>query len=179
MFSALLTLALALEGVGDVLNSANVVPVAGTFMILGIVVAGIWSGVRNREMRSQERLAAIAKGIPIEPTWDEAMMRNATQPCAAPQGFARPNDGAGARRAGIVLVSAGIGLIGFFAALAAILRQRDVLSGTAIGIIPVAIGIGFLIDARLRKAEFDRVFDATRQDSSSAPTSTPEFRPLH
>ena len=39
------------------------VPVAGCVMILGIVVAGIWSGVRTREMQSQERLAAIAKGI--------------------------------------------------------------------------------------------------------------------
>jgi hypothetical protein len=60
-----------IESFSSALDSPYIVPVAGCFMILGIVVAGIWSGNRNREMGSQERLAAIAKGITPPPTKEE------------------------------------------------------------------------------------------------------------
>jgi hypothetical protein len=61
-----------------------------------------------------------------------------------------------ARRTGIVLVSAGLGLSLFFVALSMILRERDVLAGAAIGIIPLAIGVGFFIDYNLQKRELSR-----------------------
>ena len=44
-------------------------------------------------------------------------------------------------------------MILFFVVLAAILRERDVLSGAAVGLIPLAIGVGFMIDARLKARE--------------------------
>jgi hypothetical protein len=61
-----------------------------------------------------------------------------------------------ARRTGIVLVSVGLGLTLFFVALSFILQERDVLSGAAVGIIPLAIGIGFFIDYNLQKRELSR-----------------------
>ena len=61
-----------------------------------------------------------------------------------------------ARRTGIVLVSVGVGLSLFFVALSAILQERNVLTGAAIGIIPLAIGIGFFIDYNLQKRELSR-----------------------
>ncbi len=61
--------ALAMYGVEW--NSPFIVPVAGCLMILGIVLAGVWSGVRNREIQSRERLEAIARGVPIPPTPEE------------------------------------------------------------------------------------------------------------
>ena len=61
-----------------------------------------------------------------------------------------------ARRAGIVLVSVGVGLILFFLVLAEILHVREVLSGAAAGVIPLAIGIGFFIDYNLQKRELSR-----------------------
>jgi hypothetical protein len=61
-----------------------------------------------------------------------------------------------ARRAGIVLVSVGVGLILFFLVLTAILQVRPVLAGAAAGLIPLAIGIGFFIDYNLQKRELSR-----------------------
>jgi hypothetical protein len=61
-----------------------------------------------------------------------------------------------ARRAGIVLVSVGLGLTLFFIVLSYIVRERDVLAGAAVGIIPLAIGIGFFIDYNLQKRELSR-----------------------
>lgn len=168
------------EGFAGVFNSPFIVPVFGTIMILGIVVAGIWSGVRNREMQSQERLAAIAKGIPLEPAWDEALVRRATtqSPIAAAMQL-RPNDGAGARRVGIVLVSVGVGLGAFFSTLAMILQERDVFCGAATGLIPLAIGAGFLVDANLRRAEFWRLSEAAHQQDPLSTSQISELRPLH
>ena len=61
--------ALAMFGVDW--NSPFIIPVAGCAMVLGIVIAGIWSGVRQREIQSRERLEAIARGVPIPPTPEE------------------------------------------------------------------------------------------------------------
>jgi len=40
--------------------------------------------------------------------------------------------------------------------LAAILHVREVLSGAAAGLIPLAIGVGFFIDYNLQKRELSR-----------------------
>jgi uncharacterized protein DUF6249 len=61
-----------------------------------------------------------------------------------------------ARRAGIVLVSVGVGLTLFFIVLSFIVQVREVLAGAAAGIIPLAIGIGFFIDYNLQKRELSR-----------------------
>ena len=146
----ILTLATAffnLDG-GDFLSSPYIVPVAGCLTGLGIVLGGIYSGIRSREMQSQERLAAIASGQPIPPTLEELAIIH-----GRPANAARRSDGRGSRRAGIVLVSVAFGFIAFFAALAAILRVREVLSGAAVGLIPLLMGIGFLIDARVTARE--------------------------
>jgi len=134
---------------GDFVFSPFIVPVAGCAMILGIVIAGIWSGVRNREIQSRERLEAIARGVPIPPTPEEL---------AITQG--RPAANLSRRRAnirltGIVLVAAAVGIILFFVALAAVLRERDVLCGAAVGLIPLAVGGGFLLDTKIQSREMD------------------------
>jgi hypothetical protein len=61
-----------------------------------------------------------------------------------------------ARRAGIILVSSGIGLMLFFIALEVIIGKREILSGAAIGLIPLAIGVGFFVDYSLQKRELSR-----------------------
>ena len=130
-------------------DSPFVVPVAGCVMILGIVVAGIWSGIRNREIQSHERLAAIAKGVPLPPTVEELAIMHG-KPSA--DGTRRRGT---VRRTGIVLLGSAAGLVGFFVALAAVLQERDVLSGATVGLIPLGIGIALLIDARIQTRELD------------------------
>ena len=130
-------------------NSPFIVPVASFIMVLGIVAVGAWSNARKRELESQERLAAIAKGLVLPPTAAEI---------AATQG--RPaislvRRRANIRLAGIVLLGAAAGIALFFIALSAILNERDVLCGAACALIPFGIGVGFLIDTRIQSREID------------------------
>src|SRR5579875_1251785 len=113
-------------GIAAVFNSPFIIPVAGCLMILGIVASGAWARVRAMEIKSQERLARIAHGLPVEPTWDDVTVRAATQAVGqstseTPAFHRKVNDGAGARRAGLILFSIGVGLFAFFGALATIL----------------------------------------------------------
>jgi len=140
-------LAFFLSSVGEVAESPFIVPVAGCVMVLGIVLASIWSGIRSREMQSQERLAAIARGVPLPPSVEELAIMHG-----------KPSADLNRRRAsvrlwGIVLLGTAFGLILFFVALAAILSQRDVLCGAAVGLIPLGIGAGLLYDAGLQRRE--------------------------
>ena len=137
------------NGISETFNSPFIVPVASFIMVLGIVAVGAWSNARKRELESQERLAAIAKGITPPPTAAEL---------AATQG--RPAISLVRRRAnirlsGIVLLGAAAGIALFFIALAAVLRERDVLCGAACALIPFGIGVGFLIDTRIQSREID------------------------
>ena len=56
------------RGISDLFFSPFIIPVAGCLTGLGIVLGGIYSGVRSREMQSRERLALIASGRPIPPS---------------------------------------------------------------------------------------------------------------
>ena len=141
--------ALAMYGVEW--NSPFIVPVAGCLMIFGIVAAGVWSGVRNREIQSRERLEAIARGVPIPPTPEELAITH-----GRPTSDLRRRR-ANIRLAGVVLLASAVGLILFFIGLAAVLQERDVLCGAAVGLIPLAIGFGFLIDTKIQTKEMDEV----------------------
>ena len=89
-------------------NSPFIVPVAGCLMILGIVLGGVWSGVRNREIQSRERLEAIARGVPIPPTPEELAITH-----GRPTSDLRRRR-ANIRLAGVVLLASAVGLILFF-----------------------------------------------------------------
>jgi hypothetical protein len=135
------------DGIG--MDSPFIIPVAGCVMVLGIVVAGIWRSNRERELQSQERLAAIAKGIPVPPTAEEIALMNGKPSTDSTR--RRGNT----RRAGIVLLGCSAGLILFFVALSAVLQVREVLSGAAAGLIPFGIGVGFLVDSRIQSRELE------------------------
>jgi hypothetical protein len=130
-------------------NSPFIVPVAGCAMILGIVIAGNWSGVRRREMQSRERLEAIARGVTPPPTVEELALIHGKP--STDQVRRRAN----IRLTGIVLLCCAAGLIAFFVVLAAILQVREVLSGAAAALVPLALGLGFLIDTRIQSREID------------------------
>lgn len=149
-----------LSGLGEAANSPFIVPVAGCLMILGIVAVTSWSSARNRELESQERLAAIAKGLVPPPTKEELALTQT-----------RPTSNSVRRRGnirlwGIILLGSAAGMILFFVALAAVLQERDVLSGAAVGLIPLGVGVGLLIDARIQSREID---EATPSDLTHSP----------
>lgn len=130
-----------------------IIPVVAMLIPIVAIIAGVWSQVESNRMRAEQRLAMLAKGIPLSEI--EASLkastdteRNVTRDPL--QSLSR------ARRAAIVLISTGVGLITFFVVLEVILQVREVLSGAAAGLIPLAIGIGFIIDYQLQKRELAR-----------------------
>jgi preprotein translocase subunit Sss1 len=97
---------------------------------MGIPLGALYTYYRVRKLRSEERLAAIARGatIPVEPELNQA---------------------ARSRRAGILLVSGAIGYIVTFGLIAQIEADRDVWTAAALGIIPLAVGVGYFVDWKL------------------------------
>ncbi len=97
-------------------------------MVLGIPMAGFYTYYRVRKLRTEERLAAIARGVnvPMEPELSQA---------------------ARSRRSGILLVSTALGYTATFALIAR--YEHDAIVAAAFGLIPLAIGIGYFVDALL------------------------------
>ena len=122
--------------------------------MVGIVaiVSGIWLDGHKRRIKSEERIAMISRGVPL------AEIERVLGPGIEEKPPVKdPLRSLGnARRTGIVLVSVGLGLTLFFITLSYIVQERDVLAGAAVGIIPLAIGIGFFIDYNLQKRELSR-----------------------
>ena len=96
----------------------------------GLPVAALYTFYRVRKLRTEERLAALARGteIPMEPELTQ---------------FAR------SRRSGILLVSGGIGFIITFFLIARIVGQPETMVASAFGVLPLAVGIGYFVDAAM------------------------------
>jgi len=93
---------------------------------MGVPLGALYTYYRVRKLRSEERLAAIARGVaPMEPELNQA---------------------ARSRRAGVLLVSGALGYIATFGLIASIQADRDIWTAAALGIIPLAIGIGYFLD---------------------------------
>jgi hypothetical protein len=106
----------------------NLVGLVAVIMIFGIPMAGMYTYYRVRKLRTEERLAAIARGVavPMEPELSQA---------------------ARSRRAGILLVSAALGYTITFALIARV--EPDAWVAASFGVIPFAIGLGFFLDSAL------------------------------
>ena len=94
---------------------------------MGIPLGALYTYYRVCKLRSEERLAAIARGveIPMEPEMSQA---------------------ARSRRACILLVSGALGYIATFGLIAQLQANRDVWTAAAFGIIPLAVGTGYFLD---------------------------------
>jgi hypothetical protein len=103
---------------------------AAVIMFLGMPTAilGMYTFYRVRKLRTEERLAAIQRGVnvPIEPELSEA---------------------AKSRRSGILFIA---GAVGYMIAFTIIARfEPDALMAGAFGAIPFTLGLGFLLDSFL------------------------------
>jgi preprotein translocase subunit Sss1 len=108
----------------------GVIGLVAVVLTCGLPGAALYTYYRVRKLRSEERLAALARGteIPMEPELSQ---------------FAR------SRRAGILLVSGGLGFMIMFAVIARIVQEPETLVAAAVGILPLAVGIGYFLDAAL------------------------------
>lgn len=107
---------------------SNLIGLVAVIMALAIPMAAMYTFFRVRQLRSEERLAAIARGadVPMQPELSES---------------------ARSRRSGILLVA---GAIGFIVTFLLIGRQEpDAMTAAIFGVIPLAVGVGFFVDHAL------------------------------
>jgi hypothetical protein len=106
----------------------NFVGLAAVVMIFGIPMAAMYTFFRVRKLRSEERLAAIARGVdvPMQPELSEA---------------------ARSRRSGILLVAGALGYIVTFVLIGRV--EPDAMIAATFGGIPLAIGLGYFVDHAL------------------------------
>jgi hypothetical protein len=149
----------------DFMMSPFIVPVAGCAVGAIAIVSGIWFEAQQRRNKAEQRMAMIARGIPIVEI--EKLLGSGDEEKRVRDPLRSLGN---ARRTAVVLVSVGLGLALFFITLSVILNERDVLSGAAVGIIPLAIGIGFFIDYNLQKRELSRFGLEINAESSGAGT---------
>jgi hypothetical protein len=97
-------------------------------MTLGIPIAGMFTYYSVRKLRSQERLAAIARGVDVP-------MQQELSPAAH------------SRRSGILLVAGALGYILTFALIGRV--EPDAWVAGTFGVIPFTIGLGFFVDCTL------------------------------
>ncbi len=95
-------------------------------------LAGMYTYYRVCKLRTEERLAAIARGadLPLQPDLSQADQ---------------------SRRSGILLVAAALGYMITFALIARI--EHDAWVAGAFGVIPLSVGIGFFVDSALVRRE--------------------------
>jgi len=137
----------------DWAGSPFIVPIGAFAAWFGVVTVKTISSYKVRKLRSQERLAAIEKGIPLPPE-DPVIEKEFLDKTFGESRSSRPPTPGRRigylRTSGIVCISVGIGLILFFMALTHITQERLVLCGAATGLIPLAIGAGLLLDASIQ-----------------------------
>ncbi len=111
----------------------EVILVSGIFLV---PIAALVVVYLTRRLQSEERMKAIEKGVPIP-----------FEPVEPRERAART------RRWAIVLVALGLGVIVVSVATVAVEHDRDgfILAGFAA--IPILIGLGLLVDYRLRMKE--------------------------
>ena len=110
----------------------NIVGFAAVVMSLGLPMAALYTFYRVRKLRTEERMAAIARGasMPMEPELSHT---------------------ARSRRNGILLVSGAVGYLATFTLIARV--EPDAWVAAAFGVIPLTLGIGFFVDAALLRRD--------------------------
>jgi hypothetical protein len=137
------------------LSSPFIVPLGAFLVAIVAIVSGIVGQAHARRIKAEQRMAMIQRGMPVEQI--DMLLKSSKDDVDEGSRTRDPLRSLGnARRAGIVLVSVGVGVVLFGILLALIVREREVLAVAACGLIPLAIGIGFFVDYHLQKRELAR-----------------------
>lgn len=106
----------------------QMIGLVAVIMSLGIPMAAMYTFFRVRQLRTEERLAAIARGVNVPMQ-------------------AELSESARSRRAGILLTAGALGYIATFVLIGR--AEPDALIAATFGVIPLAVGIGFFVDHAL------------------------------
>jgi hypothetical protein len=133
--------------------SPFLVPLGAFAVGIVAIVCGALSQAHTQRLKADQRMAMVARGMNAndidkllgKASGDGKPMKDPMQSLAT------------TRKTGIVLISSGVGLVLFFVVLAWVVGEHEVLSGGAVGLIPLAIGVGFLIDYKLQKRDLSHL----------------------
>jgi hypothetical protein len=131
----------------EAFHSPFIVPVAAFIMVLGIIAINSLHRFNVRKLQSEERLAAIARGLALPPEPPSAMAWRPEDPRMA---------AANTRKAAIILIAVGLGIMAGLGLIAYLVGEREVMAGFIGGIIPLFIGIGMLVDYGMQKRELEK-----------------------
>jgi len=108
--------------------SGEMIGFVAVLLIFSVPGALMYTFYRVRKLRTEERLACIARGVavPLEPELSQA---------------------ARSRRSGILLVAGAVGYMLTFGLIARV--EPDAWVAASFGAIPLAVGVGYFIDALL------------------------------
>ncbi len=134
--------------------SPILIPVIAMLIPIVAIAGGIYSQVQGRRLKADQQMAMIARGIPLAEI--EAFQRRTMPEETQPGGRDPVRSLGNARRAAVVLIATGVGLMMFFGVLDIVLNVHQVLAGAAAGLIPLAIGVGFVVDYQMQKREMAR-----------------------
>jgi Zn-dependent membrane protease YugP len=112
----------------EVFMDGQMIGLVAVIMSLGIPMAAMYTFFRVRQLRTEERLAAITRGVNVPMQ-------------------AELSESARSRRAGILLTAGALGYIATFVLIGRV--EPDALIAATFGVIPLAIGIGFFVDHAL------------------------------
>jgi len=106
----------------------QIIGLVAVTMALGIPLAALYTFYRVRKLRTDERIAAMARGVavPMEPELSQV---------------------ARSRRSGILLTAGAVGYMITFALIARV--EPDARTAMSFGAIPLALGVGYFLDAFL------------------------------
>lgn len=108
--------------------NGDLIGLVAVIMALGIPMAGMYTFYRVRKLRTEERIAALVRGVnvPMEPELSQV---------------------ARSRRYGILLTAGAVGWTTTFSIIARF--EHDALMASAFGAVPLALGVGYFLDAFL------------------------------
>jgi hypothetical protein len=112
----------------EVCMDGELIGLVAVIMSLGIPIAAMYTYYSVRKLRTDERLAAIARGVSVP-------MQQELSPAAT------------SRRSGILLVAGSLGYILTFALISRV--EPDAWIAGTFGIIPFTVGLGFFLDSFL------------------------------
>jgi hypothetical protein len=129
--------------------SPFMIPLGAFVVAIVAIVSGIMSEAHRQRLRAEQRMAMVARGMSTD---DIDKLLGGVGEDARPAKDPLRSLG-NARRTAITLISVGVGLVFFGLLLTWILQVHDVLVVAASGLIPLVIGIGFVVDYQLQKRE--------------------------
>jgi Flp pilus assembly protein TadB len=143
-------------------NSPFIVPLGAFAVAIVAIISGMFSGAHSRRLKAEQRMALIARGVPLSEieAYFAGDKTNEETPALSPMGrLAR------SRRTALILASVGFGIIAFGIVLTVIVHEREVFTVAATGLIPLALGMGFWQDYRMQQKDLERLGVVTRPDA--------------